>query len=244
MPSAAETKDRRDSIRNTWAIGHSVFFIVAGPWEDIEEEYDEYEDLIWVDQGEIYTSTSGGLTFKSYVFLGAMYDKVREANPHVEYFFKTDDDVYVDMVELTKALGSETNDGEPLDYWGTCFDELIPQRGPGKWFVSYKTYPFAYFPPYCIGLGYAISERFLDCAVRDGHLEKVRFIPNEDTAVGMLAERCNMEFPDRNSGDKRNHLTWDEEKPLTMNGKIIQHNVKRPEHMLGFHNAAEDGRKK
>ena len=88
MPSAAETKDRRDSIRNTWAIGHSVFFIVAGPWEDIEEEYDEYEDLIWVDQGEIYTSTSGGLTFKSYVFLGAMYDKVREANPTLNTFSK------------------------------------------------------------------------------------------------------------------------------------------------------------
>lgn len=238
--SDAKTTWRRNAIRKTWGQEASnVFFIVAGPFEAIEQEYEEKGDLIWVDQDEVYLSDTGGLTLKTYVFFGAMYDKVREANPHIKYFLKTDDDVYVNMLELTRALETETNEGKPLDYWGTCYDGSQPSRNKlAKFFIAYPVYPFAYFPPYCIGLGYVISQRFLDCAVRDGHLARVRFIPLEDVAAGMLAERCSMEFPKKNLDDQRNRLHWNKNKAMTMRGKIMQHNVKTTAQMLGHHESA------
>jgi len=42
------------SISNTCAREHSVFIIVAGPWENIEAEYEEFGDLTWIDQEEVY----------------------------------------------------------------------------------------------------------------------------------------------------------------------------------------------
>ena len=240
--SAAASKNQRNSIRETWAKGRDgVFFIVAGPWEAVEEEYNQYGDLIWVDQKEKYRTQTSGLTFKTYVFLAAMYDKVRQANPHIRYFFKTDDDVYVNFKTLYEALETEKNGNKPLDYWGRCYDNTrLNRSNESKFFMSYATYPFAFYPPYCIGLGYAISQRFLDCAVKDGHLEKVRFIPNEDVAVGMLAERCGMEFPRKNIDDLRNVLNWNRHEPATMKGKIMQHGLKIPQHMNDHHLAVRD----
>ena len=41
---------RRDLIRRTWASGRNgIFFLVAGPWKDIEKEYKDKGDLIWID---------------------------------------------------------------------------------------------------------------------------------------------------------------------------------------------------
>lgn len=45
---------RRNNVRSTWALGRSnVFFVVAGPWSQIEEEYEKYGDLLWLDMDEV-----------------------------------------------------------------------------------------------------------------------------------------------------------------------------------------------
>jgi hypothetical protein len=39
----SNSRERRDSIRQTWAQGNSVFFIVAGNWDLVEAEYYELQ---------------------------------------------------------------------------------------------------------------------------------------------------------------------------------------------------------
>jgi len=94
-----------------------------------------------------------------------MYNQVVKQNPNVEYFFKTDDDVYVDVKGLKQRL-IEQSERKPVDYWGACYKKLKPHRGETtRWFVSQKNYPFTYYPKFCIGSGYIVSPKLLECAV-------------------------------------------------------------------------------
>lgn len=193
--SASSAKTTRDIIRSELPnLTSNVFFIVSGPWENIEQEYNDFNDMIWIDDA----ADTAESTLKSYAYLGIMYERIRPSNPHINYFLKTnDDDVIANMKKLTKSLVSDTNEDEPsIDYWGnTCHDESEPDRvGASDSFMSYKTYPFAHYPSYCSGDGYGVSSKLLDCAVGDGHVAKVRLLPLEDVAVGMLAERCDVEY--------------------------------------------------
>ena len=52
-------------------------------------------------------------------------------------------------------------------------------------------YPEPYYPRYCQGAGFALSWKFVHCAASTNeHIAKARFMPFEDVAVGILAERC------------------------------------------------------
>ena len=237
--SGAAIKDRRTSIRSTWAYKkRNVFFIVGGPWEDIEVEYREYGDLLWIDREEIYITETSVLTFKTESFLSIMYERIMQANTNIEYIVKADDDSYIHLQMLNRALLKENWGMESLDYWGKCHDEawkphrnqVIPWQK--KWYISYKTYPEPEYPPYCQGAGIALSKKFLDCAIGKGHAAQIRYMPNEDTAVGMLAERCGI--PTMN--DDRVWIRWDHD--ITMKGKIIQHYVKSEKDMRLHHQSA------
>jgi hypothetical protein len=235
--SGSGIPERRTSIRSTWGYRRrNVFFIVGGPWEDIQEEYDEYGDILWIDKEEIYITETSVLTLKTETFLSVMYERVMKgiATSGIEYLFKTDDDSYVELQKLHATLSS-TNTG---DYWGKCNEggwkphrntEIAWQR---KWYISYETYAEPEYPPFCQGAGFALSRKFLDCAVGDGHVAKVKYMPNEDVAVGMLAERCGVVA----TNDDRVWIRWEGE--ITMENKIIQHYVKGDDDMRLHHQSA------
>jgi hypothetical protein len=236
--SSQDGRVRRDSIRNSWGKDKTVFFIISGDWNKVEEEYNENLDILWVDQAEEYrvgiskaSPRKGALTFKSEAFLVAMYDQVQQINPNVEYFFKTDDDCFLNIKNLEEQIVAESK-GEQLDYWGQCVKDRKPYRYPKtRWYLSYKDYPYTYYPNYCAGAGYLLSPKMLDCAVGEGHIEKVPYIRNEDAAVGLLAERCGME-PSNNWLDVE--LDMDKEHKDLKKQAAIQHNVS-PEDMIKFH---------
>jgi hypothetical protein len=233
---------KRNSIRSTWAYRRqNVFFIVAGPWDDIQYEYNKFNDLLWIDKDEIYITETSVLTYKTESFVNVMYDKfVRSSSSSVasiEYLFKADDDSYVDIEKLYRALLKE-EDHESIDYWGKCNEAgMKPHREKSnKWYISYDIYPEPEYPAYCQGAGIAMSKKFLDCAVgsnhgsdHDAHISKIRYQPNEDVALGMLAERCNIEI----THDDRVLIRYSGE--ITMHKKIIQHYVKTEEDMRSHH---------
>jgi len=67
--AAGDGPTRRKSIRSTWGYRKEyVFFIVAGPWKDIAEEYQEHGDLLWIDKEEIYVTETSVLTLKTEAF--------------------------------------------------------------------------------------------------------------------------------------------------------------------------------
>jgi hypothetical protein len=99
LSSASGTgPSRRKSIRSTWAYRRQdVLFIVAGPWEDIVDEYQRYRDLLWIDMEEIYITETSTLTYKTMAFLTIIYHQLSSSSHYhhdspFSFLFKTDDD--------------------------------------------------------------------------------------------------------------------------------------------------------
>lgn len=213
--SAPENFDARHSIRETWASKHdrSVFFIVAGSWSSLEEEFAMFGDLFWVDMEEDYHS----ITYKVQAFLHAVDTHVDS----YDYILKTDDDSYVFLDDVKLNLG----DDRP-DYWGCIMANTKPiRRKRNKWYVSRETWPHKYYPSYASGIGYALSRNFTSCAV--GHLEDMKFMPNEDVATGILAESC---------GVRSSSHGWpDLETCFLNNHNFVTHRVKSSAAMIRQH---------
>lgn len=190
--ASGEGPERRQSIRDTWAQNHSVFFLVAGPWRDIEDEYNTHRDLIWLDEEEIYNGEKSVLTFKTLAFMKIVYLLSTSLNLDIRYAFKTDDDSFVNVEYLHHYL-LKMQHKEEYNYWGWCQRKMFkPLRGDhDKWAVSYETYPESHYPRYCQGAGFALSWKFIKCAAGEGnHIANARFMPFEDVATGLIAQRC------------------------------------------------------
>mmetsp|Transcript_5438 Transcript_5438/g.11896 ORF Transcript_5438/g.11896 Transcript_5438/m.11896 type:complete len:560 (-) Transcript_5438:104-1783(-) len=246
MMDTATTTNPQSSSAAPAESSTAVYFVVAGPWQTIRNEYERRRDLIWIDQTEVYDGENSVLTFKTLGFLKIVHDAMEEGRDvdasswkDVRYVFKTDDDCFVNIDLLRAHLlgnadGTDRRDGETaldddgrrnnalresettaIHYWGNCHtdEKLSPLRGARyKWGISEKLYPERFYPPYCQGVGFALSRDFVSCAAsdrnrrderledrfrnleendhRDNHIANMRFMPFEDVAVGILAERC------------------------------------------------------
>jgi len=237
---------RRKSIRSTWGYRKEyILFIVAGPWDDIAEEYQHNGDLFWIDKEEIYITETSVLTLKTESFISVMYElfiQNHQSRSVPAYVFKTDDDSYVNLKYLHKVLLEETSkEISSMDYWGKCNDGgWKPHRNhevewQKKWYISYEIYPESEYPPYCQGAGFALSRKFLDCAFGQGHAAQIRYMPNEDVAIGLLAERCGIKA----TNDDRIWIRW-KGRQLTMRNKIVQHYVKN-ENVMRMHHLSATG---
>ena len=263
----------RQAIRETWASSsheggknsgggteESVFFLVAGPWDDVKDEYEEHKDLLWIDEEEVYDGEKSVLTFKTLSFASIVHNLSEELSLPYKFAFKTDDDSYIHMGNLHKLLIEESHDPE-YDYWGWCQrKQFYPLRDEeNKWAISYETYPETSFPRYCQGAGFALSRRFLECAGGEGqHIAKARFMPFEDVAMGLIAQRCEvtptMVEDERmihmyrtDTSEERNRVNLgkpkiDESKlpPPDMEGRIIQHRIHNERDMKLHHESLYD----
>jgi hypothetical protein len=201
--SGGEGPQRRQSIRETWANGGTatsqkgIFFLVAGPWDDIAQEYEEMGDLIWINVEGINQEAESMSTYKTQSFVRIVHDMSKELELVVDYIFKTDDDSYVNvealkyqLMESKHAQNQDNRQDQPRDYWGFCkLEKNQPERG-GRWALSYEVYPEPMLPQYCKGAGYAMSRKFIECASDNEHISKTRYMPLEDISMGLIAERC------------------------------------------------------
>lgn len=194
---------RRNYIRSTWAkeLPNGVFFLVAGPWKDIEEEFMYYKDMIWIDEEEVYQGEQSVLTYKTISFFTILHRFARSSDQGgFHHAIKTDDDSYVNVKKWKEFLAKDEDDDEEeessssfqYDYFGQCPQfQVKPSRDrKNKWPVTYTTYPEPSFPLYCQGAGFGLSRELLSCAVDQGHVEQFRYMPFEDVSIGLLAERC------------------------------------------------------
>ena len=259
--NSREGQIRRQSIRNTWAAKDqqeqqqtSVFFLLAGPWNTVKNEFAEYNDLLWIDKEEVYSGEESVLTLKTFSFIGVVYIITKREDLKYTHIFKTDDDSYVDLNALQKELV------EHRPYVGNCqlnYTKVV-REGGYKWAISNLIYPEEYFPKYCQGAGYALSRDFVNCAYSDYHIANMRFMPLEDVAVGMLAKRCGFEPSMTTTGEikltrydskeARDHTKSSKEKddekfvPITacMTTRIVQHRVLDEQDMEELHKTVQD----
>jgi hypothetical protein len=189
-----------------------VFFLVAGPWsKEMQTEFDTFGDLIWINEEEIYNGEQSVLTYKTQSFIRIVHDLGQELKLDIQYVFKTDDDSYIHIPNLYNELllsssssssssqqQKENNQNDihrqARDYWGWCqLNKFPPKRDDtAKWPVSFELYPEPMYPRYCQGAGFALSWKFITCAATDDNIGKIRFLPFEDAAIGLLAERCSV----------------------------------------------------
>jgi hypothetical protein len=116
--STASHHNRRHAIRGTWAASSSddttrrIFFVVSGPWHEIEREFLEHGDMLWLedmDEGRQF------LTYKTQVFFSAV-------DTHIalyDYIFMTHDDSYAGLDALQRIAQTR----KP-DYWGHCAEDV------------------------------------------------------------------------------------------------------------------------
>lgn len=196
--STTDKKHRRDLIRSTWGngtTGSSVFFVLAGNWTpSLHEEWKQWQDLIWIDHSDTYRN----LTIKVYAGFTAIYhhhaaflNPAAIMNKTVQ-IFKTDDDIYLDPLRLRRVIASNAS-GEAIS--GHCWSGTkVIRDTANKWHVPHEEYPNEEFPCYCSGTGYAVTPRFLACAIPT--LAKGEtFVRNEDTQAGILVEKCHLPKP-------------------------------------------------
>ena len=171
---------QRNLVRELWAHGHSnVFFIVGGNWTtDMEQEFSQYGDLIWMHSRETYRR----IVFKTLALYNAFGRNLR----NYRHLLKTDDDSYVRLgaIEALSA-GKHKN----ISYWGQCKSggKVLREEGH-RWYVSPTTFRNDTYPPYAMGGGYALSQDFVHCAMEKG--ATIRTIPIEDAHTGILAQAC------------------------------------------------------
>ena len=261
--ASGDGPSRRQSIRSTWASNRdAVFFLVGGLWDDISKEYEEHGDLVWIDEEEAYDEEKSVLTLKTYSLLAITYAATTKYGYHYSHIFKTDDDSYLDLDALYHELhkddvpvGTNTH-----NYMGQCHVLTYPKvhrQEEFKWALSYELYPELIFPRYCQGAGFAISRKFLECAVCQQHIANVRFMPFEDVAVGMLAERCGVDpecpttaivnlFRYQSKKARKRTRTGDERTDdlvapaACMTNKIVQHRIIDDFDMEEYHKSVLD----
>ena len=69
--SAVPNTLEQDAIHNGWSEWtKNVFFVVAGLWEFIEQEYNHYNNIIWVDTKEAYMWERSELIVKIFCVFG------------------------------------------------------------------------------------------------------------------------------------------------------------------------------
>ena len=227
----------RDVIRSTWAAESTVFFVIAGSWDDIEEEYHRYNDIIWIDMEDSFRL----ITYKTSMFFQVVNMMSSELNLTYSHALKTDDDSYVAMGRLEQLVKEEQ--ATSIHYWGYSDMKYVkPLRNlKSRYYVSLDQYPEPYYPPFVTGAAILLSHKTVEC-VTDA-MQYARFLAMEDVFLGIMTARCGV-IPTHSEfvrvyrgsiGLSRWTTTENKTLQVTMKGKIIQHRILNPEEMIAHH---------
>ena len=102
--------------------------MVSGPWEEVQEEYREHQDLIWIEGEEDFLL----ITYKTAMFVKIFNTMASALELKYTHVLKTDDDSYVATERLTNILAER----EDVDYWGVCQHYYEPYRDPKHKYLS------------------------------------------------------------------------------------------------------------
>lgn len=162
--SAPGNLAKREAIRRTWANpnnlmqGHNEIRVVfmlgqssnSSQWEALEAEDRRTGDLVVGNFVDSYRN----LTYKHVMGLKWVAYHCARAR----YVFKADDDIFVDLRQLTYYLkGGFGDDPRRLIACYLNRNSWASRSYRNKWRVSYAEYPEKYYPRYCSGWGIIMS---------------------------------------------------------------------------------------
>lgn len=159
--SAPPNFEARSAVRESWGLERNisdsavrVYFLLGQTVNStmqrkIEMEQELYKDIIQ----ESFIDTYNNLTLKSLMLLKLVKNECRNS---VSYVMKTDDDMFVNLVQLVKTLLVRNTTRRVL------FGNLICHAKPirdfyDKWYAPEYMYAGKVYPNYLSGTGYVMS---------------------------------------------------------------------------------------
>lgn len=178
---------RETTLKGTTILGRSVIvlYLVGNSTQKslnrrIETESSKYGDIIMEEFEDSYYN----LTHK--FMMGMRW--VSTFCPNAQYVLKGDDDVYFNLYNIVQML---TRAPKTNFMSGYVYKYSKPYREEhSKWYISEKTYPNKYYPPFCRGYAYVMSG---DLPPRLFHVaQQIPFFSLDDVFTGFCARRLNI----------------------------------------------------
>ena len=164
--SKAQHFRQRQVIRQTWASQHSLVqavFLLGSIQQKgqhnsfvdeqsvIEAERSKYGDIV---QGADFIDHYRNMTIKN--LMGLQW--VERFCPGAQFVLKSDDDAFIDVVQLRQFIERTWSGGSPSDDTIICsVHRESPVQRTGKWAVTKAEYSAPTYPPFCSGLAYVMK---------------------------------------------------------------------------------------
>ncbi|XP_072178071.1 uncharacterized protein [Diadema setosum] len=194
--------EARVAIRETWCkdkrvLGETVrcVFVMGSLYEEsddlklrLQQEELRYGDIIQAN----FTESFRNLTLK--VILGLKW--ITENCQHAKYFYKGDDDMFVNFVNIITYIKSLRSKGMAkkefflgsLMFSSVHYSPNVPEHDYyERYHVSDELYYGAFYPPYCSGGGYVMSTDTVPNMYRESM--RTPIINVDDAFQGILTKR-------------------------------------------------------
>ncbi|KAH3839673.1 beta-1,3-galactosyltransferase 1-like [Dreissena polymorpha] len=202
IPSKMENFMRRRLIRRTWgsvksvnSISITVVFILGKPVDSNEQlmlnnEQLVHEDIIQVDVHEHYRN----LSVKAVAALSWIHERCK----HIRYVMKVDDDIFVNIFELTRNLLPQLH---PDSLSVAC--HVVPagispivRSENSRWYIPENLLSGRkYFPAFCSGYTVVMTAKTTQELYKNSLKQPI--LPVDDVyTFGILAEHLNVTFMD------------------------------------------------
>lgn len=191
ISSVHKNRAQRDMYRDTWLTytknntADIRYAFIFGNRNDTEantallEESKLYNDILQEDFYDSYTN----LSIKTMM----AFKWASTHCAHAQYLMKTDDDMYVNIPGVKKAIKDNWKQLQ-TSIGGKCFFQADPVRDlQSKWYVSYQYYAKKFYPGYCSGTGYVTSMTMVTDVFKVS--KHVPFFYLEDVFVSLCVER-------------------------------------------------------
>ncbi|VDI77622.1 Hypothetical predicted protein [Mytilus galloprovincialis] len=182
---------QRIAIRRTWGgmtslRSKTVFFVgyLEGCDHLIEQESKQYKDIVQLNIADQYENVVYK-TIYSLLWLS-------HGNIDAEFVHFVDDDRFINPINIYN-FATDNIDSAELVMVGYKLVAVRPRRNKDtKTYISFKDYPFSFFPPYIIGgtiLTNIRTVRILAIAIAF-----LKVIPIEDAYIGIVAKSVNIKL--------------------------------------------------
>lgn len=211
VESDVRNADRRQEIRDTWALPvlqkalnfKVIFLLGAAKSQDaqeiVNEEFYAYGDVVQ----ENFTENFKHLALKSVMGLKWVNNYCPEAN----FAMKTDDDILIHVPNLIKSLQHFRHMKNVLLCQKNRSLQIIRH---GSAFIKYRvsTYelPGSFFPPYCGGFAYVMSQDAI-AALYDAAIHTPLFFIEDVYITGFCRYKAKIEIVDHSNISLKPYLT-------------------------------------
>nr|XP_054755449.1 beta-1,3-galactosyltransferase 1-like [Lytechinus pictus] len=213
VPSAPMNFVRRGTIRRTWMKNASsrnlstITLFLIGATNDkgmqlfITQEAERWHDIIQEDFVDSYLN----LTLKTVMALKWASNHC----PNVAFVMKSDDDVMLNIANLTADLGNAPLAARRKFVTGRRVDNIGPVRdNTSKWYTPEWMYPGDKYPTYPEGHAYIMSSDAVEALYRVS--TTVPIFPWEDVFIGMCMQEIGLKVHDLDAVNLNTclHSSW------------------------------------